>query len=49
MGEVERITKLMEEMARYPKEEMGRREPGEMGMYEKSQLASPGRVLYAPR
>lgn len=34
MNEIEKLQKMMEEMAGAPKEEMGKRQPGEKGMYE---------------
>lgn len=46
MTEIENLIKLMEELANAPKEEMGKRQPGEMCAYE---LASPGCVLYRVR
>lgn len=33
--ELDKLVKLMEEMAGAPREEMGKREPGERGMYER--------------
>jgi len=36
--EVEKLSKLMEEMTNAPKEEMGKRTPGERGMYEIQRL-----------
>ncbi len=34
MNELEQISKLMEEMANAPKEDFGKRQPGEKCMYE---------------
>lgn len=36
--EIETITEMMEEMAGGPKEEFGKRQPGERGKYESSTL-----------
>ena len=35
-GYLKRLEELMEEMANAPREEMGKRQPGEIGAYEKS-------------
>lgn len=36
--DLEKLSKLMEEMANVPKEEYGKRQPGERGMYEIQRL-----------
>lgn len=36
--EIEFLEKLMEEMANAPREEMGKRQPGERGMYERQRI-----------
>lgn len=40
------IEKLMEEMANAPREELGKRQPGERGMYERTNLER-ARVRYS--
>ena len=34
--DIEQLEKIMEEMAAAPKEEMGKRQPGEKGSYERN-------------